>query len=78
LPKKITADLDSEDEIILNMKGEGYGDVQIAEHLSKQNRVQYDHKTIATRFIRIKRAISARQDERLEEGLTDWHEGEVC
>ncbi|KAF1987200.1 hypothetical protein K402DRAFT_462917 [Aulographum hederae CBS 113979] len=76
LPKKITADLDSEDEIILRMKQDGYSDFNIAEKLAQEGRIRYDHKTISTRYNRIKIAIGARKDEQLDAELTDWHEGE--
>lgn len=77
LPKPVTADLDSEDEIILRMKEDGFTDQQVVNKLKEENRVRYDRKTIGSRFLRIQAALAAKQDERLEAEETDWHEGEV-
>jgi len=77
MPRKITAELDSEDELIMTLKEHGYSDQQVVDELRRQGRTKYDRKTINSRTVRIKRAIAARQDELLEEELTDWHEGEV-
>lgn len=77
LPKPISADLDSEDEIILHMKEDGFTDQQVVDKLKEENRIRYDRKSIASRYIRIQAALAAKQDERLEAEETDWHEGEV-
>ncbi|KAF2097635.1 hypothetical protein NA57DRAFT_58206 [Rhizodiscina lignyota] len=76
IPKRITADLDSDDELLVNMREAGCTDQVIAETLAKQGRIRYDKKTIASRYMRIKAKMSLREDQRLEDELTDWHEGE--
>ncbi|KAI9810919.1 MAG: hypothetical protein M1827_005778 [Pycnora praestabilis] len=76
LPKKVVADHDSDDALIVKMKQERFTDKQVAEHLKKERRVKFDSKTISSRYVRLKRVLAARTDELLDEGLTDWHEGE--
>ena len=59
------------------MKQQNYSDRDIACHLISEGRINYDKKTIATRWARLRRVLAEREDELLDEGLTDWHEGEV-
>ncbi|KAF2236769.1 hypothetical protein EV356DRAFT_530675 [Viridothelium virens] len=74
--KKVTADLDSEDEIIVQMKQHNYSDRDVAYQLISEGRINYDKKTIATRWARLRRALADREDQLLDDELTDWHEGE--
>ncbi|KAL9096624.1 MAG: hypothetical protein Q9165_001111 [Trypethelium subeluteriae] len=74
--KKVTADLDSEDEIIVQMKQHNYSDRDVAYQLISEGRINYDRKTIATRWARLRRALADREDQLLDDELTDWHEGE--
>ena len=78
IAKKITADLDSEDEMIVEMRDKGIPDRDIAQTLREEGRTRYSAKTIQSRYIRIKAALAARHDKLLDDELTDWHEGEVC
>jgi hypothetical protein len=75
--KKVTADLDSDDEIIVNMKNARYLEKDIAQALINQGRTAYNPKTIGTRWRRIKAALQKRNDDLLDADLTDWHEGDV-
>jgi hypothetical protein len=70
--KKVTADLDSDDELIVSMKEQGYSDGQISDRLVSENRVHYNKKTINTRFQRIRMAQAKRVDEMLLEGYKEW------
>ncbi|KAI9661153.1 MAG: hypothetical protein M1821_009480 [Bathelium mastoideum] len=74
--KKVTADLDSEDEIIVQMKQKNFSDRDVAYQLVSEGRINYDRKTIATRWARLRKALAEREDQLLDEDLTDWHEGE--
>lgn len=47
--KKVTADLDSDDEIIVRMKNAKYKEKDIARYLISEGRTAYNHKTIGTR-----------------------------
>ena len=76
-PKKVNADLDSEDEIIKTMKEKGYTDKSIAQRLKDENRVAYREKSITTRYARIMRALHEHETKKLDDELSDWHEGDV-
>lgn len=75
--KKVTADLDSDDEMMLEMREQGYSDRQIADRLAKEGRVRYDMKSIATRVYRIKDAQSKHVDYLLKEGYVEWKMDDV-
>ncbi|KAJ9610494.1 hypothetical protein H2200_005271 [Cladophialophora chaetospira] len=74
--KKVTADLDSDDEMIVRMKEARYLEKDIAQALINQGRTAYNPKTIGTRWRRIKAALQKRQDDLLDADLTDWHDGD--
>lgn len=77
LAKKVTADLDSDDELIVRMKEARYLEKDIAQALIDQGRTAYNPKTIGTRWRRLKQALAKRHDALLDADLTDWHEGDV-
>ncbi|OAP63392.1 hypothetical protein AYL99_02619 [Fonsecaea erecta] len=76
IAKKVTADLDSDDEMIVRMKEARFLERDIAQALIDQGRTAYNPKTIGTRWRRIKAALQKRQDDLLDADLTDWHEGD--
>lgn len=76
--KRVTADLDSDDELIMTMKEKGYSDQQIADRLKREGRTKYDRKSISTRVARIKWAQAARVDEMILEGYKEWQFEDVC
>ncbi|KAI9704265.1 MAG: hypothetical protein M1836_007126 [Candelina mexicana] len=76
IPKKIVADLDSDDEIIVRMKEKRFTDNEIRDHLISEGRMKYNSKTISSRWARLRRVLEARADELLDEKLIDWHAGE--
>lgn len=69
--------MDSDDELIVKMKEEKFTDKQIAARLREEGRVNYHYKTIGSRWARIKRALEKKNDQDLDDQLTDWHEGDV-
>jgi hypothetical protein len=75
--RKITADLDMTDQMIVNLKNANHPNEYIANELRKHGLVPYDKKTVGSRFNRLQKKITEREAQRLEDGLTDWHEGEV-
>jgi hypothetical protein len=75
--KKVTADLDSDDETIMRLKGAKFLEKDIAQILVDEGRIAYNPKTIGTRFARIQIALAKQKDEMLDEEITDWHEGDV-
>ncbi|KAF2473103.1 uncharacterized protein BDR25DRAFT_128669 [Lindgomyces ingoldianus] len=70
--KKISVNLDSDDELMINMKEKGYTDHQIAEKLAKEGRILYDKKSIGGRICRIKSAQAEHVDFLLKEGYKEW------
>ncbi|KAF2632422.1 hypothetical protein BU25DRAFT_428276 [Macroventuria anomochaeta] len=70
--KKVSAELDSDDELMLEMREKGYSDRQIAEKLAKDGRVRYDQKSISTRIMRIRLAQAENVDFLLQEGYREW------
>ncbi|KZM27180.1 uncharacterized protein EKO05_0004660 [Ascochyta rabiei] len=70
--KKVSAQLDSDDELILQMREKGYSDRQIADKLAKDGRVRYDQKSISTRIMRIRLAQAENFDFLLREGYREW------
>lgn len=77
LAKKVTADLDSDDELIVKMKQAKYLEKDIAARLAAEGRTSYHSKTIGTRWARLKKALQEKQDKLLDGDLTDWHDGDV-
>jgi len=76
--KKVTAKLDSDDELIVRMKNAKYLEKDIAQRLQDEGRISYNPKTIGTRWSRLKKVMQKQQDELLDAELTDWHEGDVA
>lgn len=68
----MSATLDSDDELMLDMREKGYSDRQIAEKLAKDGRVRYDQKSISTRIMRIRLAQAENFDLLLQEGYKEW------
>lgn len=75
--KGVQEDLDSDDEIIWNMKHSGYKDEPIAARLVHEGRTHYDPKTIATRWGRMVRVQRKKEQKILDEDFSDYHEEEV-
>ncbi|KAF2268109.1 hypothetical protein CC78DRAFT_530489 [Lojkania enalia] len=70
--KRVTADLDSDDELMMNLKDSGFSDQQIADQLADEGRVRYDRKSICTRIFRIREKQAKLMDDMLEQGLVEW------
>jgi hypothetical protein len=67
------------DELILRMKQSNYTNKEIAAEIAKRSNgeINYDPKTVGTRHTRITQLLSKSAEQRLDDELTDWHEGEV-
>lgn len=76
LQRPITADLDSTDELIVSLKEKGYSNDAVCAQLVREGRINYDKKTVGSRYLRLKNAILDREEARLDGELTDWHDGE--
>lgn len=77
MAKKVTADLDSDDELIVSMKNAKFKEKEIAQRMQDEGRVKYNSKTIGTRYARICRKLEEKNDADLDADLTDWHDGDV-
>lgn len=75
--KRVTVQLDSDDEIIKDMKDQGYRDVDVQRRLVAEGRTKYAEKSITTRYNRISRALNEDETKTLDDELTDWHDGDV-
>jgi hypothetical protein len=76
--RKITANLDSDDEILVSMKLQGRPDKEISDTLIKMGRVKYNMKTIGSRWKRLRIALAKALDEELDKKTAKWSTEEVC
>jgi hypothetical protein len=76
--KRVTHELDSDDELMMEMRDKGYSDRQIADRLAKDGRIRYDQKSISTRIMRIRLAQAENVDFLLKEGYKEWEFQDVC
>jgi hypothetical protein len=70
--RKVTAELDDDDELMMEMREKGYTDRQIADKLAADGRVRYEPKSVATRIVRIKEVQAEHVDYLLKEGYKEW------
>ena len=75
--KRVTHELDSDDELMMTMREKGFSDRQIADKLAKDGRVRYDQKSISTRIMRIRLAQCENVDFLLKEGYKEWEYADV-
>lgn len=75
--KPITVDLDEEDQLLVNMKKQGYKDEEIADKLAELGGTRYQPKTIHSRYNRLFKKAQEYEEKLLHEDLSDWHDGEV-
>jgi hypothetical protein len=75
--KPITVDLDEEDQMIVDMKQQGYKDEDIRDRLIEKGFTCYEARSVACRWMRIRKKTQEYEEKLLDEELTDWHLGEV-
>lgn len=75
--KRVSHELDSDDELMMQMREKGFSDRQIADKLAKDGRVRYDQKSISTRIMRIRLAQADNVDFLLNEGYKEWEYADV-
>ena len=49
-----------------------------ARKLAEEGRIRYVGRTVGSRWLRIRKALEAKEEEILEDEMSDWHDGEVC
>ncbi|KAK6005446.1 hypothetical protein QM012_007088 [Aureobasidium pullulans] len=74
--KPITVDLDEEDQMIVDMKQQGYKDDAIRDRLIEKGFTCYEARSVACRWMRIRKKTQEYEEKLLDEELTDWHLGE--
>ncbi|KAG9961763.1 hypothetical protein KCU61_g5185, partial [Aureobasidium melanogenum] len=74
--KPITVDLDEEDQMIVDMKQQGYKDEDIRDRLIEKGFTCYEARSVACRWMRIRKKTQEYEEKLLDEELTDWHLGE--
>lgn len=77
MAKRVSADYDSDDARIIDLKQQGYPDEHVARVLIDEGRMRYASKTVGSRWLRLRKILQKYQDERLDDELSDWHVGEV-
>lgn len=75
--KRIVADYDSDDGRIIDLKQQGYPDDFVAKKLVEEGRIRYVPKTVGSRWLRLRKALERAEEDKLDDELSDWHEGEV-
>ena len=75
--RKISAALNSDDEIIVRMKTEKRTDREIAQTLQDAGRVSYNYKTIGSRWKRLRTAMARAKDQELNQQINVWRVEEV-
>ena len=70
--KRVSAILDDDDQLIMDMREKGFSDRAISEKLVKIGGFRYDQKSIGTRIMRIRLAQAANVDFLLAEGYKEW------
>ncbi|KAI9771613.1 MAG: hypothetical protein M1840_001828 [Geoglossum simile] len=75
--KRVTANLDSDDEIIVAMKKSGSNSRQIADRLRNEGRVNYKDKTITSRYARIMKAQAVAMERKAASEPIQWQEDDV-
>ncbi|KAH0543470.1 hypothetical protein FGG08_002235 [Glutinoglossum americanum] len=77
IPKRVTAELDSDDEIIVSMKKAGKSCTEIAKRLRDEGRINYRDKTITSRYVRIIRAQETQMEKNAALEQIEWEEEDL-
>ncbi|KAM0721156.1 hypothetical protein Q7P37_003443 [Cladosporium fusiforme] len=75
-PKPIKANYDDDDARIVDLKQQGWSDEFVARKLAEEGRIRYVGRTVGSRWLRIRKALEAKEEEILEDNMSDWHDGE--
>lgn len=77
MAKPIDPYANSEDKLIIDLKKQGYNDDAVAKQLAIEGYKEYSAKRIQCRWLRLKKIVEQKEEERLDDELSDWHIGEV-
>ena len=70
--RPITAVLDKQDQIMMDLKKQGLKDEEVRDRLVERGFPEYAVRTISSRQKRLVETCAQRQDELLDQGLTKW------
>ncbi|KAI9752296.1 MAG: Signal peptidase complex catalytic subunit [Chaenotheca gracillima] len=70
--RKITWNLDSDDELIVALKEEGCTDREVSKRLRADGRIDYHSKTINSRYRRIRNALERQTEREIDGGSRAW------
>lgn len=73
----LESDYDSEEKLIIDLKKQGYKDDAIARQLVVEGYAELSAKRIQARWLKLKKKEDAKEEQRLDDELSDWHIGEV-
>jgi len=59
------------------LKQVGYSDEYVVQKLIDEGRIRYQAKTVGSRWQRLKKVLDEVEEQRLDDEMSDWHEGEV-
>ena len=77
LSKRVVVDYDSDDGRIITLKQQGFSDEYVSQKLIQEGRIRYQAKTVTSRWLRLRKALEAAENERMDDELSDWHEDDV-
>jgi hypothetical protein len=70
-------DMDEDDKLLYFLKLAKWSEREIHGKFVSEGRINYNLKTISTRFSRMRRFIMTDNDKRLKEGTVSWLKAEV-
>ncbi|KAF2724991.1 hypothetical protein K431DRAFT_116624 [Polychaeton citri CBS 116435] len=73
VPRRITAELDAVDSRILELREQGLTMEATAQKISAEGLATYQPKSLESRYVRIRKILAAKEDERLDDDMSDWH-----
>lgn len=70
-------EMDEDDKLLYFLKLAKWSDRDIQNKFVSEGRINYNLKTISTRFFRMRQFIMAENDKRLKDGTAVWLQAEV-
>lgn len=69
-------DYTSDDDRTIALKRQGYSNAQVANQMQLEGRKRTSN-SVNNRWIRLRKALTEREEELLDDELSDWHADEV-
>ena len=77
LPKPINPIFDEEDQMLFDLKLQGYTNEETRQKLVSQGFTDYKPSSIYSRFARLRQKMQEHTEELIEKGVTDWQPEEA-